>query len=318
MVIKKRTLKNFIKLLRWLIPPVVFEAITFYKFSAVFFSLKNYRLIQANKKIHNRHKGQRCFILCNGPSVKNQNIKHLRGEIVFSVSNGYLHPDFDYIKPRYHCIPQVTFIDDYSSKSKTNSTSHNFIMPYNEKLVPQKTYNTYPEVVSWLNKIDTSIGNAEIFLSYQQFNLVKDNNLFKDRKCHFLCMGKNKFPFLNNIPDLSCISPSVQSVPIMSLMIAMYMGFKEIYLLGTDHDWFVKKEYSYFYGKGVTKLDLECVNNDKDLDLLLDEIPVIEKLFQQYRSVNKIAKANNIKIFNATNGGMLDEFKRINFEKLFL
>ncbi len=309
-------INNFIKFIRWAIPPAIFNVISYYKFSAIFFNLRHYELIQANKKIQNRHKGQRCFILCNGPSVKSQNIKCLRGEIVFSVSNGHYHPDFNYIKPKYHCIPQVSFFE--GSKDLKN----NFLSPvprssYNGKHIPQKTYNTYSEVVKWFDEIDNSIGNAEIFLSYQEFNLVKKNNLFRGRECHFLCMGKNYFSFLNNPPDLSGIIPSVQSVPIMSLMIAMYMGFSEIYLLGTDHDWFVKKEYSYFYGKGVTKLDPKCVMDHKDLDLLLDELPIIEKLFYQYRRINKIAKANRIKIYNATNGGMLDEFERVNFEKLF-
>jgi hypothetical protein len=42
--------------------------------------------------------------------------------------------------------------------------------------------------------------------------------------------------------------PSPQSVTIMALEVALYMGFKNIYLLGCDHDWILHLDTSrHFY-----------------------------------------------------------------------
>ena len=38
------------------------------------------------KKFHNIHKGERCFILATGPSLKNTNVKLLKDEILFGVN----------------------------------------------------------------------------------------------------------------------------------------------------------------------------------------------------------------------------------------
>lgn len=37
-----------------------------------------------------RHKGERCFIACNGPSLNNIPMDKLQGEVVFSLNRGYL------------------------------------------------------------------------------------------------------------------------------------------------------------------------------------------------------------------------------------
>ena len=73
----------------------------------------------ANSSLKNRHQGQRCFILGNGPSVKHLDLTSLQGEIVFSVSNGYLHKGYSDLAPAYHCIPQITYgkMDESSTKA---------------------------------------------------------------------------------------------------------------------------------------------------------------------------------------------------------
>jgi hypothetical protein len=129
-------------------------------------------------------------------------------------------------------------------------------------------------------------------------------------------MGKNQFQSSSAIPDLTGIIPRVQTVPIMVLMIALYMGFREIYLLGVDHDWFVKKEYRYFYGHGVTATDQTLTKDGLLLTTLWDELPAVSKVWEQYRAIKRIAHANGVRIYNATHGGMLDEFERAHLEEV--
>lgn len=128
-------------------------------------------------------------------------------------------------------------------------------------------------------------------------------------------MGKSQFQADNAIPDLSGIIPRVITVPIMVLMIAMYMGFREIYLLGVDHDWFLKKEYGYFYKETKPANDAWLKRHGTPLQTtLLEEAPYIGKIWGQYRAIKLIANANGVRIFNATHGGMLDEFERVRLE----
>ena len=43
-------------------------------------------LIRQNRKFHNIHMGQRCFILANGPSIQKENLELLRGENILTVN----------------------------------------------------------------------------------------------------------------------------------------------------------------------------------------------------------------------------------------
>ncbi len=47
---------------------------------------KNKKLLNKNKKFKNIHKGNRCFILGNGLSLKQQDLTLLKNEYVFTVN----------------------------------------------------------------------------------------------------------------------------------------------------------------------------------------------------------------------------------------
>jgi hypothetical protein len=122
------------------------------------------------------------------------------------------------------------------------------------------------------------------------------------------------------VPDLNKYIPGAQSVSILAIMIAMYMGFNKIYLLGTDHDWFIKKNYSYAFGPTILAGKDPGVQTDGHMPnlRLVDELPVAATLWKQYRALHDIAEKNDIKIYNATAGGALDEFERVDLERLLM
>ena len=276
--------------INWILPPAVHRMLVNYSPRAFFFFLTHLSVFRSNKSLRNRHAGERCFILCNGPSVKQQDLKQLRGEIVLSVSNGYRHPDFLDIQPKYHFVPQITY-----------------------SALPLEA------TINWFKEMHNSIGDAELFLSWQQWSLVNKNKLFNSRKVNYLCMGKREFSSNGQLPELGGVVSSVQSVPIMALMTALYMGFDRIYLIGVEHDWFVKKEYKYFFDGQVKGIKDYGVNPEgKTLTTLWDDLPTLINLWRQYRSIKYIAKKQGVTIYNATKGGMLDEFERVDFDLLWL
>lgn len=246
--------------------------------------------LRGNASLKGIHAGRRAFIVCNGPSINQQNLLLLRNELVFTVSGGYHHPHYLDISPRYHCVPQI------SSPKMSRA-----------------------DKIAWLREMDTRTGGAEIFLSDTEAPLVEDGRLFQGRKVRYLSLTEpfEAFP-AHEIIDISRRVPGVQSVPIMCLMIAIYMGLSPIYLVGTEHDHFRTGKYEYFYKPELLRgTDPGVTAEGVVMTPLYDEFESLFRLWNQYRRLREIAEANGISILNATAGGALDEFPRVSFESQF-
>ncbi|MBX4998083.1 hypothetical protein [Rhizobium lentis] len=254
------------------------------------FSADVARSLAENRQLAGLHAGERCFILGNGPSVKGLDLSRLQGENVITVSNGYLHSDFDKFQSRYHCVPQITY----------------------GLMTPE-------DVIRWFNEMHSHLGGQELFLSSTEAELVQKNNLFAGRTVRYLVLGESFDERTSDeIVDISQPVPRVESVPVMALMIAMYLGFKEIILLGVDHDRFLSSTYQYAFDLKVQKGKDFTVNADGVLTRgRHDEFQQLARLWRQYRAISNIAKANGIRVFNSTPGGALDEFERRPFQTWF-
>ena len=68
--------------------------------------LKNSDTLNKNRVLKDSFKGKECFILGCGPSIKKQDLKVLAGKLSISISNFFVHPDFNIIKPEFHLFPQ--------------------------------------------------------------------------------------------------------------------------------------------------------------------------------------------------------------------
>lgn len=259
-----------------------------------FFKKINGMLFQKNElccsniKFKDLHKGQRCFILCNGPSVYKQNLIPLAGEIVFSVSNGYYHKDYGTIRPKYHCVPGLTYSDSLTVK----------------------------DAITWFREMDQKIGDAELFLDVAEEPLVRKNRLFSSRTVNYICMAARFSAKYVKAIDISKIAPGSQSVSIMCLMIAIYMGFNEIYLIGTEHDSAITGEYRYFYTPKLLRGKDRSVTLDGKVKNLELERQGIKKLMVQYSLLKTIAKNEGVSIYNATLGGALEVFPRVNLSEV--
>lgn len=272
----------------WLLPPGFHRYLDMASLRGWFRYRRRQNLYIANRALKAMHAGQRCFILANGPSVKEQDIRALQGEIVISVSSGYHHPDFASIAPRYHCVPALTYHSGF----------------------------TQERAIAWFQEMHAHLGSAKLVLSDQERCLVERFRLFEGREIYYLCMSA-RFDAMNDIPDLAACVPRVSTVPVMALMLAMYMGCNEIYLIGTDHDWFIKKEYKYFYEPTVLKgSDPGTDGNGLIKTGLFDELPNITAVWSQYRALRELAEKVGVQIFNATNGGLLDEFPRVELRRV--
>jgi len=287
---RKRLRDTLLAAADWIVPPAVFRSLTYYRPAELAFRIRNGAVLASNATLRNRHAGERCFILANGPSVNQQNIRPLAHETVISVSKGYHHPDFRTVRPRYHCVPQITY----------------------GNMTPEMT-------VAWFREMDAALPpETELFLASQEYELVQQNRLFPERTVRYLCPGQRYFAKKPAaIPDLTGLVPRAESVPVMALIIALYMGLARSYLLGVEHDWFVSKRYDYFFDRSAVPWKDAGVNSDGTMDnKLLNDLPHVHRLWTQYAALDALARANNAEIFNATAGGMLDVFPRVRFEDI--
>ena len=93
------------------------------------------------------------------------------------------------------------------------------------------------------------------------------------------------------------------------------MGFKEIYLIGVDHHFHISQD-----NKGEIIIDntvkdyfTDKYNTDKE-NLY---IPNTEKSTLTYIAMKAQCESRGVQIYNATRGGKLEVFPRVDFEKLF-
>ena len=156
------------------------------------------KLLSFNKELRNIADKETCFILANGFSVSRQDLSLLKKKDVFSVSNGYLHKGFENLKPLVHLVPQIT----YHKKVLSNN------------------------VVKWFEEIHSHLPrDTKIIVSTSEYEVINTNGLFKDRQIYYLDLKKSFGDLVDNSKiDLTLSVPMIESVPVMAIIVAMYMG----------------------------------------------------------------------------------------------
>jgi len=262
-------------------------------------------VLSKNKEFKNKHKGKRCFVIGGGPSVKNINLGTLKDEYTFVMGEFDNNPQFKALNPKFYVISDSVYF--------TEGESDHWNKQFEKK---DKTIKS----------------STNIFVSLDARAYIEKYHLFTNHKFYYLGMRgiiSEKFPF--NI-DFDKYIPWPKNSMLLSIMIAVYMGFEEIYLLGCEHNFLCfnigqGKAISYDYGHkdSVTEVD---INNDevvkklavpRDLAMTYeDNIAHVFQLFKNYRIFySKVKKFYpNVKIYNATPNSYLDVFPMINFDDI--
>ena len=94
---------------------------------------------------------------------------------------------------------------------------------------------------------------------------------------------------------------SYSTVTYVAIQLAVYMGFTTICLLGVDCNYSKHSKNNYFFAEA--KEDNQNHHEDR--------------MRAAYKVAREYADAHGIKILNATRGGMLEEFERVNLDDLF-
>ena len=247
--------------------------------------------LKKNIELKDKYNNKRIFILGSGSSILLYDLKVLKNEFVMTQNSFHMHEDIYDIEPNFHCVvPYYQSEKEYSTwieyigdmKEKMPSTS--FIWGLNTKALID---NHHPELIKQSYYIRTKYNS--LTLKKAKVNISKT---------------------IMNIP----------SVLTQCLTVAIYLGFKEIYLLGFDLDQICHtndQTYGRFYGMSkITETEFEKYANQR-LDVeTTDGWYTWWLMNKQFFLIKHFADQNNINIVNGTKGGILSYFKREPIENI--
>lgn len=230
------------------------------------------------EKFHNIHKGERCFIVGTGPSLQLSDVDRLKDEYTFGVNSCLTMYDKTDWRATYYGIVDSHTVEIMGEK-------------LNSKEIPVFFYTDYDAVYEGENGIAFPKDDSE--------NMMLET------------FWKRLFPKM--IPDtrfsddITKVVYTGKSVVYAMLQFAAYMGFSEIYLIGVDCNYAQPQMYS----ENVTYIDFKRKWDQARLQKQGNQ------MLPQYEVARRYADAHGIKIYNATRGGQLEAFERIDLDKFF-
>jgi hypothetical protein len=249
--------------------------------------LKFKEFISINDNLKDIHKGKRCFILGSGPSIKKENLLVLKDEIVFALNNFYVHEDFAEIMsgdlPKYYMTAPIHL-------PQTENEWKRWFCDMESKM---------PKQVNMLFGLSAYKGNIKyIFDKYEIFKKQKINWYFAgiDANDYFAADPKDL--------DISKMIWKASTCSVYAIIVAIYMGFDEIYLLGMDHNHpFLNKKDMRFYKDAIHQRDeIERTLGSKSYNQ--NAFQTLAEIFSQYYVLNKLSS----KIVNLSQGSSIDIF----------
>lgn len=228
-------------------------------------------LLKNNEKYRNQHAGRRCFILGTGPSLNKlapEQIDKLSDEITFAVNSIYKVPQLEKISPSYYSLLDNNY---------WGVASHTFTS------IAQK-YTEHPPIII------TDIRAKAII----------------PRQMECIYLYAKHYPISQARFDITKNLSITMNVVGFSVLCAIFMGFKEVYLLGCDYNLF------------CTRIGTHCYNDEDEIN----ELPQYNLGFylkyyhlttKFHYLIAKLAKDMGVQVINATEGSLLDAYphKRI-------
>ena len=231
---------------------------------------------------------------------------------------------------------------DFMQDKKLLAVNHFSETKYYEELKPAIYVVSAPEY--WLDDIDADFleKRNRIFNALREKTgwsldffipvAAKRNLWWKkvlDKNPHIRVHYYNTMPvegfraFRYMLFSLKCGMTRPHNVLIPSLMIGIWTGFKEIYLVGADHDWmkeiFVGPDNTvyltqrHFYDAQKAKPDV-MKNLGKGQRKLHEILEKFYWSFKGYHDIRRWAEPKGVRIINITPGSWIDAFERQSIE----
>ena len=222
-----------------------------------------------NREWAGRFQGERVYIIANGPSVATVDRGLFRGEKVITMNN-FHRADW---------------------KHEVESVAHCFGEP--------------PGTPGWLEPAECINGtsSASYWVNAAAYGHFK--GIHPDKKLYYVLAGIEPSVWGKRSVDLTGLGLGFQTTAQLAIEVALFMGFKEIRLLGFDHDWLASPQFSkHFY------------SNERDPEDALGTFPYYDiiksslRMWEGYYALERAAASHGALIVNMTDGSFLDVFPR--------
>lgn len=248
----------------------------FYLSGAAF---RNQKLL---KSLKGKFKGKRCFVVCNGPSLRPEDLTKIYEAGDYSIG-------MNLIGRIYKDTPwRATFLSAREAK--------NFPGPDNTK-IPKETeceYILYRRI-HYLRSFHTK--GRPIYIR---------DNVSRD----FLDHPVFGTDFLGTVP-------SIGTSTYLCLEFAVFLGFSEIYLIGCDMSYNVNLNRDGTISRNDAGKDYFFKTEAGDPVTTNQKPNATWEMEVAFNAAAKAAAENGYNIKNATRGGKLEFFPRVNFDDLF-
>lgn len=233
--------------------------------------------------LRNHYRGERCFVLGNGPSLNKCDLSLLEREYSFAVNGIFYKTQEMGYRPNFYMVEDNHVVADNLKEINAYNCSHKF----------------FPANYKNLIKADEST----IFLP-------ADLGFYREHH-PFYCVPRFS-------KDVSNAIFTGQSVTIMQLQLAYHLGFTEVYLIGMD--------FSYDLPKSTIVDGVNYTSQEDDVNHFHPSYfgkgkkwhdPKLDRVLMCYEKCKTEFEADGRKIYNATVGGKLELFPRVNYKDLF-
>lgn len=227
----------------------------------------------------NKYNGRRAFIIGNGPSLNNMDLTKLRDEVTFGVNSIFYNFEHMGFKPTFYVVEDKLVAEDRA------------------------------------DEISKLTGMIKIFGTELQYCLKDTQDT----------IWANVIYDFSNYPGFPHFSKDASqclwvggTVSYLCMQLAYYMGFNEVYLIGFDHNYTIPSDanvegtvitsssndpnhfHPEYFGKGKRWHD-----------------PRLDRMEKAYNKAKEAFEANGRRIYNATKGGKLEVFPRVEYDSLF-
>lgn len=235
------------------------------------------------QSLKNKFEGKRCFIIGNGPSLNKIDLSLLKNEYTFGVNSIFLKTEESGFKPTFYMVEDSHVMSDNVEDINKYDVEYKFFPTAYKKYIK--------------NKKNTYFFNMNIGFYYPLSPNYQKPRFSIDASDQIYCG---------------------QSVTIMNLQLAYYLGFTEVYLIGMD--------FSYNIPDSAVVEDGTITSTEDDINHFDPRYfgagkkwhdPQLHNVLKNYKMAKFMYELNNRNIYNSTVGGKLEVFKRIEFNSLF-
>lgn len=234
-------------------------------------------------KLRDKFKGERVFIVGNGPSLNKHDLSLLKNEYSFAVNGIFYKTETEGFRPTFYVVEDRHVMSDNVERINAFDAEYKFFpVDYRGQIKNKKN--------CWFFRMDKGYYNkTSPYFAIPRFSADMNDKLY----CG-------------------------QSVTMINIQIAYYLGFSEVYLIGMDHSYQIPNDAD-IAGEEITS------NSDDPNHFHPDYFgkgkkwhdPHLDRVERTYSYFKLVYESQDRKLYNATVGGSLEVFERVDYYNLF-